>query len=296
MKKVVQIDHPERLDTYVLRELGGLSRSLVSHLCKEGAVRLNGKVVTKPGTKIKSGDTVEADYNPLTSSDIPQIDLPILYQDSDCLVINKPAGLLTHSKGGFNPEATVATFIEPQIDDPGKERGGIVHRLDRITSGVIICAKTTEAYQWLQKQFAERQVQKTYVAIVEGNLKPEAALIDMPIERNPKKPQTFRVGAGGKPAETIYQTISQANGLSLVQLMPKTGRTHQLRVHMAHFGHPIVGDTLYGAAPSSRVFLHASQLAITLPNGATKVFKAKIPAEFDQQLSAQAKKTKTADL
>ena len=165
------------------------------------------------------------------------------------------------------------------------ERAGIVHRLDRGTSGVMIAAKTTEASSWLQKQFAQRRVKKVYVAVVHGSLEPEHAIIEMPIERNPKKPQTFRVGSNGKPAITEYTVVSSTDKLSLLELKPTTGRTHQLRVHLSEVGHPIVGDTFYGGLEGKRLYLHAKSLEITLPNRQRKVFVAPEPVEFDELLN-----------
>jgi RluA family pseudouridine synthase len=152
--------------------------------------------------------------------------------------------------------------------------------LDRATSGVIIGAKNAAALSWLQKQFSQRKVKKTYIAIVQGHLPNDHAIIDMPIERNPKKPQTFRVGAQGKAALTEYQVIKLNDTYSMLQLSPQTGRTHQLRVHLAHLGHPIVGDTLYGGKPAERLFLHALSLEITMPSRERKTFTAPLPELF----------------
>lgn len=166
------------------------------------------------------------------------------------------------------------------------ERAGIVHRLDRATSGVMICAKTPEALSWLQKQFSQRKVKKSYAAVVEGVLKEEEAVIDMPIERNPRKPQLFRVGINGKPAATAYKVLKSNRKLSLLALKPTTGRTHQLRVHLEHLGHPILGDTFYGGKPADRLYLHASSLEITLPNRERKVFKVPMPPQFEELIKS----------
>ena len=126
--------------------------------------------------------------------------MPIIFEDANCLVINKPVGVLSHSKGAYNPEATVATFIEPKLSGMIGDRAGIVHRLDRATSGVMICAKTPEALSYLQKQFSQRKVKKTYYAVIPGQLEPEEALIDIPIERDPQNPKTFRASQTGRTA------------------------------------------------------------------------------------------------
>jgi RluA family pseudouridine synthase len=189
-----------------------------------------------------------------------------------------------HSKGAFNPEATVATFLQKYITDMEGERAGIVHRLDRATSGVIICAKTQDALSWLQKQFSQRKVKKTYMAIAMGGFQQKHAIIDMPIERNPKKPQTFRTGVNGKPAITEYEVVDSNKDMNLIKLSPQTGRTHQLRVHLSQLGHPILGDKFYGGPPAKRLFLHAQQLEITLPSRERKVFSSPLPQIFKRTM------------
>lgn len=269
-----------RLDQKVIEIFPEVSRSFATRLIENKKVTVNDKVITKPGYKLKQKDVVEVDYTSEESQQIPEIELPILYEDADCVVINKPVGVLTHSKGTFNPEATVATWLSTRLKGMEGDRAGIVHRLDRATSGVMICAKTPEALSWLQKQFAQRRTKKTYNAIVEGNLKPQEAIIDMPIERNPKKPQTFRVGNNGKPSKTHYKVLEEGKRFSLVELKPETGRTHQLRVHLKQLGHPIVGDTLYEGISAERLYLHALSLELTLPNRERKVFTTQLPTDF----------------
>ena len=146
----------------------------------------------------------------------------------------------------------------------------------------MICAKNTDALSWLQKQFGQRKVKKTYVAIVKGTFKQPHALIDMAIERNPKMPQKFRVGVNGKTAQTEYKVLSTTEKYSFVELKPTTGRTHQLRVHLHHIGHPIVGDSLYDGETAPRLFLHAKELEITLPNRERQTFSAAVPPEFQE--------------
>lgn len=268
-----------RLDVFVQNAIPRLSRAFVRRLCDDGTITVNGKP-SKSGYKLREGDVITVDYDETQLDEIPTIDLPILYEDDDCVVINKPVGILTHSKGAFNPEATVATFMRDKLQDMEGERAGIVHRLDRATSGVIICAKNTAALSFLQKQFSQRKVKKTYNAIIEGTLEPDEAIIDMAIERNPKAPATFRVGPNGKHAITHYKVIQTGAGNSLLELKPETGRTHQLRVHLAHVGHPIIGDPLYNGKPADRLYLHALSLEITLPNRERKIFEAPLPATF----------------
>lgn len=273
----------KRLDVYIVEQQPSISRAFAAKLVDQGRVLVNNQP-SKPGYKLKEADDVAIDYVPEEEQQVPEIELPVLYEDDDCIVINKPVGILTHSKGAFNPEATVASFVRSRINGMAGERAGIVHRLDRATSGVIICAKNPTALSLLQKQFAQRKTKKTYIAVVAGTLDPPHAIIDMPIERNPKAPATFRVGVNGKSATTEY-LVEQATGkYSLLQLKPQTGRTHQLRVHLAQQGHPIVGDIIYGGEPADRLYLHAESLEITLPNRERVTFTAKLPKDFTTKI------------
>lgn len=283
--KVTEEQARQRLDIYVAGKLPELSRAFIQKLCDTGKITVNGTAV-KAGYKLKPGNMIQVDYDLKQLDEIPDIKLEIIYEDDDCLVLQKPAGLLTHSKGEFNPEATVATFLRHYIKDMDGARAGIVHRLDRATSGVIICAKNKAALAWLQKQFSQRKAKKTYVAIVQGSMREDEALIDMPIERNPKAPATFRVGPNGKSAQTHYTVLQSQGTKSMLQLQPATGRTHQLRVHLCQLGHPILGDTLYGGQPADRLYLHALRLELTLPNRERKVFEAKLPPEFARTMKA----------
>lgn len=298
----LNVSRAERLDMRVIAMYPDLTRSAASKLISVGKVTVNGEPVTKSGHKLKPGDEIFADYNYELMTSIPSIDLTALYEDDDCVVIEKPAGILSHSKGDFNPEATVASWLAEHMVKEGKKplwilekdvesgspnnpRAGIVHRLDRATSGVMICAKTPAALAHLQKQFSQRKTKKVYIAIVSGHLKPTHAIIDMPIERNPKKPKTFHVSAGGKSAITEYEVTQSSNKFDLVTLKPVTGRTHQLRVHMVQRGHPILGDTFYAAPVADRLYLHAQSLEITLPNKERKIFTVPLPKEFSDKMS-----------
>lgn len=240
----------------------------------------------KPGFKLRDSDEVTIDHQDSELDDVPSIELPIIYEDDDCLVINKPAGVLTHAQGHLITEATVATFLREHVQNMEGERAGIVHRLDRATSGLLICAKHPAALAILMKQFADREAKKTYVAIVDGHLKQAEAVIDMPIERNPRAPATFRVGPNGKPSVTRYKVLKTTDSASLVELQPRTGRTHQLRVHLAQLGTPIIGDPLYGSGVfSDRLYLHAYKLEITLPNQEHMIFEAPLPPEFNEYMA-----------
>ena len=271
----------ERLDQCVASMLPAISRASCAKLIDQGKVMVNGEVFLKAGYKLRVKDIVTIDPEAIKEVPIPDIDLPILYEDDDCIVINKPVGLLSHSKGAFNPEATVGTWLSKHTKGMEGDRAGIVHRLDRATSGVMICAKTPEALKWLQKQFSQRKTKKTYVAIVEGVPMLDEAIIDVPIERNPKQPQTFRAGSNGKQASTYYKIIASDDVHSLIELKPTTGRTHQLRVHLNYLKHPIVGDTLYGGEQANRMYLHAKSLEITLPNRERQTFEVPMPSEFN---------------
>ncbi|WP_338503260.1 RluA family pseudouridine synthase [Candidatus Minimicrobia sp. QA0096] len=268
-----------RLDIYLSTKFDTtISRSLWQKYIKAGYVSVNNKVATTP--KFEVDETDEIALN-LPEKEQTDVDLPILYEDDDVIVVNKPSGLLTHAKGGLSDEPTVAEIIRPKTSfATDTDRPGIVHRLDRDTSGLLIIAKNPESAAHLQRQFAERTAKKTYIAITDGKPKLNAAKIDLPIGRNPSAPSTFRIDPNGKPAQTTYHVLAENDAQSLVELKPTTGRTHQLRVHLAHLNAPILGDRVYGKSSDCRMMLHAQKLEITLPSGERKVFEAIVPDEF----------------
>ena len=268
-----------RLDIYLSTKFDTtISRSLWQKYIKAGYVSVNSKVVTTP--KFEVDETDEIALN-LPEKEQADVDLPILYEDDDVIVVNKPSGLLTHAKGGLSDEPTVAEIIRQKTSfATDTDRPGIVHRLDRDTSGLLIIAKNPESAAHLQRQFAERTAKKTYIAITDGKPKLNAAKIDLPIGRNPSAPSTFRIDPNGKPAQTTYHVLAENEAQSLVELKPTTGRTHQLRVHLAHLNTPILGDRVYGKPSDCRMMLHAQKLEITLPSGERKVFEAAVPDEF----------------
>lgn len=268
-----------RLDIYLSTKFDTtISRSLWQKYIKAGYVSVNNKVATTP--KFEVDETDEIALN-LPEKEQTDVDLPILYEDDDVIVVNKPSGLLTHAKGGLSDEPTVAEIIRPKTSfATDTDRPGIVHRLDRDTSGLLIIAKNPESATHLQKQFAERTAKKTYIAITDGKPKLNAAKINLPIGRNPSAPSTFRIDPNGKPAQTTYHVLAENDAQSLVELKPTTGRTHQLRVHLAHLNAPILGDRVYGKSSDCRMMLHAQKLEITLPSGGRKVFEAAVPDEF----------------
>lgn len=268
----------KRLDLELAGRYPDISRSTIQKYVKLGLVRVNGEVQTT--VKFEVDDTADIAISFPEKQDFSASDLPIIYLDDNVIVVNKPVGVLTHSKGELNDEFTVADFFRRYSTyHADTNRPGIVHRLDRDTSGVIIGARNPETAELLVKQFADRKAKKTYLAIVAGHPKAEKATIDLPIGRNPKTPSTFRVDAGGKSALTNYDVLDQTDAYALVQLAPKTGRTHQLRVHMAYIGTPIIGDRVYGVA-ANRLFLHAYSLEITIPNGQRETFIAPVPKDF----------------
>ncbi len=268
----------QRLDAWLSTHYPKVSRSTWQKHIKNGAVSVNGAVELSSKRPIVATDTVEpiipekTDYSTET--------LPIIYIDDNVIVVDKPAGVLTHAKGELNDEFTVADFFR-RYTTVGVEtnRPGIIHRLDRDTSGVIIGARNEETAKLLQRQFAQRKTKKTYLAIVDGLLEPDHARIDLPIGRNPAHPSQFRIDSKGKSARTTYKVLEADESRSLVQLQPETGRTHQLRVHMAYVGAPIYGDRVYGKE-ADRMYLHAHQLEITIPEGDRRVFTSPVPGAF----------------
>lgn len=270
-----------RLDQYTAQFWPEYSRSVWQKYILAGYVQVNGVVQISPKLILSEDDVVtvqlpeDPDYSART--------LPVVYEDDHVLVINKPAGILTHAKGELSEEFTVADFVRPKMTEPETtNRPGIVHRLDRDTSGIIICAKDSNTKGRLQKQFQERKAHKTYLAIVKGVPKQLSATLDLPVERNPKKPSTHRVGVNGRHAVTRYEVVASDARHSVVRLHPETGRTHQLRVHMAYIGTPIVGDRLYGSerSPIGRLCLHAEALEITIPPSRRETFVAAPPDDF----------------
>ena len=273
-----------RLDILLVNKYKSYNRSTLQRFVEAGYVTVDGKVVTKSNAKFE--ETVKLDLQvpeELKNSDlVPET----IYEDKNVIVLNKPAGLLSMAKGEYCPEKTLEDY------------GLLVHRLDRDTSGVVILAKNEEVQSFLRKQFQDRKAHKTYYAITVGHPKADEANINLPIARDLKRPTRFRVDANGRPSETYYKVVKKTNQFSLVELKPKTGRTHQLRVHLDYLGTPILGDPVYGDiskysyvkyeddknAKIKRLYLHASSLEITLPGGERKTFEAQLPSEFHEIL------------
>jgi 23S rRNA pseudouridine1911/1915/1917 synthase len=272
------VSDKKRLDVELAERYPETSRSTWQKYIKAGQVSINGVVITSPKQDITENDQI-AIVSPEVL-DFSKHELPIIYIDDNIIVINKPNGVLSHSKGVINDEFTVADFFRRYTTyNLDTNRPGIIHRLDRDTSGVMIGARNQETAVLLQKQFADRKTKKTYYAVLNGIPKLDKANIDLPIARNPSAPSTFRVDSKGKSAITRYEVIATSNKYSLVRLQPQTGRTHQLRVHMKYLNTPILGDKVYGK-PAERLFLHAQSIEITIPGGNRQTFTVPIPQDF----------------
>ncbi|MBP7768895.1 RluA family pseudouridine synthase [Candidatus Saccharibacteria bacterium] len=278
-------DETGRLDAVLAEHtVGKFTRSTVAKLIKMGKVKLNGKKEESKATKLKVGDKVELDYEePKLETEIE-----IIFEDESIVVINKPPGMLSHAKGKLSEEVSVADWMADKttdLDNQEQKRSGIVHRLDRATSGVMILAKNPEIKSWLMKQFSDRNVHKKYLAIIEGSPEEVKFKIDMPIGRNPRKLTTFFVTDSGRPSQTEVEVLSTNGKQSLVLLTPKTGRTHQLRVHMWANGWPILGDPFYNPnfKDGQQLMLHALSLTIQVAEGDEKVwrdFEVEAPGYF----------------
>jgi 23S rRNA pseudouridine1911/1915/1917 synthase len=244
----------ERLDRAVAARLD-LPRNQVQHWIRDGLVRVNGREA-KPSAALAAGDVVSCDP-PERKDDRVQAeegDLAVLYEDADLAVLDKPAGLTVHPGAG-RATGTLAHHLLARYPEMagvgGPGRPGIVHRLDQGTSGVLVVARTPAAYLRLARAFADRRVEKTYLAIVYGTPNPAEGTIEAAIGRHPQRRTEMAVRSGGRPARTLYRTLAASDtaaGISLVELDLHTGRTHQIRVHMKHLGHPLVGDPVYGEA------------------------------------------------
>jgi 23S rRNA pseudouridine1911/1915/1917 synthase len=283
-----------RLDRLVAARLADLSRTAVQRLIDDGFITLNGSIC-KASEKVEQGDMIVVRVPPpvitkLLAEDIP---LTIVYEDSDLVVIDKPAGLVVHPAAGHNSGTLVNALLGhiPDLEGIGGEvRPGIVHRLDKDTSGLIVAAKNDRALQFLQDQFKARTIKKMYLALVDGIVEPREGIIDAPIGRSQTDRKKMAVTREGRSARTRYRVIRicRQPDLSLVEAYPETGRTHQIRVHFAWFKHPLVGDETYGRqrsiVPIERHFLHAAALTFTLPNGQTRTFTAALPADLQHVL------------
>jgi 23S rRNA pseudouridine1911/1915/1917 synthase len=273
----------ERVDIFIAQNCDGrFSRSSVGKLITHGRVKLNGEVIKSKAIKIKGGDEIEIDYEEPVADE----NLKVLYESDDEIVISKPSGMLSHAKGPISGEVSVADWLQPKTKGLDSLRSGIVHRLDRATSGVMILAKNPKSKSWLMKQFSDRNVHKKYLAIIDGFPDSKKFMIDMPIGRNPKKLTTFYVTDSGREAQTEVEVLDSNGEQSLVLLTPKTGRTHQLRVHMWANGWPILGDPFYNPKfkDGEELMLHALSLTIQDSKKEWRDFSAPLPSYFSAML------------
>jgi len=272
----------QRIDLWLVNKLKQ-PRANVQRLIKDGRV-LVGEVGQRSSYRLRLGDKVAVEPPEAVELTAQELDLPVIYQDDDVVVIDKPAGLMVHPARADSTLATVVDFMRPLTTDDDPDRPGIVHRLDSDTSGVLVLARTTVAKEVLQKQFRDHTIAKTYIALVTGHLKDDAAVIRLPLARSPKDPLKRIPTPGGKDAETTYRVLEEFDGYSLIEVLPKTGRTHQIRAHMAALGHPIAGDRRYGGVPApkelKRQFLHAASLEFNLPSGRRERFEAPLAPDL----------------
>ncbi len=291
-------DAGARLDVFVQARMPEVSRSRAAALIREGCVTLNGRQA-KPSTAVQAGDAVEASLpEPAPLDLVPQaIPLSIVYEDEHVIVVDKPAGLTVHPAPG-RPDGTLVNALlaaSPGLPGIGEtQRPGIVHRLDKDTSGLIVVARTDAAHHSLTRQLKERSVGKTYLALATGLIDGDGAAIDAPIGRHPRRRKQMAVVESGRAALTNYRVRERFDGalgrFSLTEARPVTGRTHQIRVHFAHIGHPLAGDPVYGKRSPlvARHFLHAARLEIAMPPGETerRTFEAPLPPDLAAALEA----------
>ncbi|HYL97457.1 MAG TPA: RluA family pseudouridine synthase [Blastocatellia bacterium] len=295
-------DSGARLDAFLASRLPSISRTKIQRFIDEGDVLVENRVA-KPSLRLKAGNQIEIDIpEPEPVSLIPEpIALDIVYEDADLIVVNKPAGLVVHPGAG-NQTGTLANGLVFHFNElsetAGHIRPGIVHRIDKETSGLLVIAKNDAAHENLSNQFRDRQVFKLYVALVYGRISDSHGEIDASIGRSSRNRTKMAVlrGGAGRTALTVFEVESRFNDFTLINVQIKTGRTHQIRVHMAHIGHPVVGDQTYGAGrerfvrdPSVRTriqslgrhFLHAAELHFAHPkSGSALRFTAPLPPEL----------------
>jgi 23S rRNA pseudouridine1911/1915/1917 synthase len=282
----IQVDqHAARLDQFLAEAIPGLSRSQIQKLIRQGCVCLSTspayqtKQITRPSASVQPGEVITVHlFAPQPTAPQPEaIPLDIVFEDDDLIVINKPAGLVVHPAHGHSAGTLVNALLAhypdlaamTESDADSADRPGIVHRLDRDTSGLLIVARTPAALQHLHRQFKTRTVEKVYLALVFGRPDAPEGVIDVPLGRDPRQRQKFAARPGGKPARTHYRVRAELGAYSLLEIGLETGRTHQIRVHLAWLKCPVVGDTVYGRQKNSlglkRQFLHAWRLRFEHP-------------------------------
>jgi 23S rRNA pseudouridine1911/1915/1917 synthase len=280
-----------RLDKFVGERCPELSRTRAQKLIAAGFITVNGRT-TKSSFKLTINDKVDISIPPESTGPLsPEaIPLKIVYEDKDLLVVDKPAGLPVHPAPG-HPSHTLVNavlgYLPGLAEDTESSRPGIVHRLDKDTSGLIIVAKNRPAHENLSDQFKSHSVAKSYIVLVKGKLEPESGVIEAAIGRDPRNRQRMAIVSRGREARTEYRVLKYIGGYSLLEIRPETGRTHQIRVHLAAIGFPVVGDATYGVSSPhlSRQFLHASRIGFRLPSTGRYVeFESPLPADLEQAL------------
>jgi len=287
---------PERLDKFLVERLQEFSRSRIQGLIADGFVDVNGRAAKKAGQPLERGFDVIVRIPPPVPTDLVAENIPlnILFENDDLLVIDKPAGMVVHPAAGHASGTLVNAVLgyDPEIEGiGGEERPGVVHRLDKETSGLIVLAKNERAHRWLQDQFRLRKVEKTYLALVDGKPPTPAGRVEAYIGRDlsHRKKMAIVPESRGREAISEYKTVESFNKHTLLEFHPFTGRTHQIRLHCAFLGCPIVGDEVYGKKKPSleigRHFLHAYRLKIILPGEKDpKFFEAPLPEELERVL------------
>lgn len=288
----------QRLDKYLAEEMADLSRSRIKELVQAGEVLVNGKK-SKVSYNVQKGDLIQVTVLPLEplALEAENIPLDIVYEDEDVIVVNKPQGMVVHPAAGHPSHTLVNALLYHTRDLADSQEGfrpGIVHRIDKDTSGLLMVAKNAVARESLEKQLAAKSNKRQYLAIVHGNFAEEEGTIDAPIGRNPKDRKQMAVVEKGKSAVTHFKVLEQYQGYSLVECQLETGRTHQIRVHMAYIGHPLAGDPLYGprkTLPGHGQFLHAKTLGFEQPRtGEWLEFSVQPPEIFQQTVADLRKK------
>jgi len=280
-----------RLDRFAAEQLPGLTRTHAQKLIGDGFITVNGQEA-RPSLKLEAGDRVDITIPPAPPSPLKPESIPlhIVYEDEDLVVVDKPPGLTVHPAPGHPDHTLVNALLArvPHLSQMGDSlRPGIVHRLDRDTSGLMLVAKNKLAQLNLIEQFKTRSVVKAYLVLVKGRLTPEKGIIDAAIGRDVRNRQRMAVVSEGRPARTQYQVVRYINDYTLLEIMPETGRTHQIRVHLAAIGYPVVGDAVYGVKSPrlSRQFLHACRLGFKLPSSGEYVeFKSELPEDLERAL------------
>jgi 23S rRNA pseudouridine1911/1915/1917 synthase len=274
-----------RIDKYLATSYPNFSRRQVQKLINEGKVRVNG-VRVDPDFDFIEGMRLEVDWPRESAEGVVAEDLPlqVVVENSDFLVIDKPAGLVVHPGSGHSSGTVVNALLgHLDIEESRDARFGIVHRLDKDTSGLLLVAKNDETALKLKQLFRDREVQKEYLVLVSGRLPQPAGEINKPIGRHPRGGLRFAVGGGGKQAMTRYFTEKVYPKHTLLRVVPVTGRTHQIRVHLKSVGHPVVGDGLYGGEKLGRLFLHAARLSFRL-KGIEYLFESALPEDLQRTL------------